>query len=123
VQCQSLDGKVFQVGKGPMPPIHIGCRSVAVAEIDGRYKSVTDKATRASRDGQVAAKETYHSWLKKQSPEFQADALGPTRAKLLREGGLSAERFAEMNLNRDFKPLTLAEMRAKEPLAFGRAGI
>jgi SPP1 gp7 family putative phage head morphogenesis protein len=29
--CRGLDGKRFQVGKGPRPPIHMGCRSIRVA--------------------------------------------------------------------------------------------
>lgn len=50
-------------------------------------------------------------------------AIGTTRAKLLRSGGLSAERFAELQLGTNFQPLTLDEMRRLEPKAFARAGI
>ena len=49
--------------------------------------------------------------------------LGPARGTLLRDGGLSAERFQELRLSRNFEPLTLAEMQRLEPLAFERAGI
>jgi SPP1 gp7 family putative phage head morphogenesis protein len=35
-QCQSLDGKRFPVGVGPMPPIHMACRSLRVALINGK---------------------------------------------------------------------------------------
>jgi hypothetical protein len=69
----------------------------------------------------VSANETYYSWLKKQPVEFQREAIGPKRAKLLRSGGLSAQRFAELNMGRKFQPLTLEEMRSLEPLAFERA--
>jgi SPP1 gp7 family putative phage head morphogenesis protein len=31
--CQSLDGERFPVGEGPIPPVHIRCRSVRVAII------------------------------------------------------------------------------------------
>ena len=34
--CASLDGKQFRVGKGPIPPLHINCRSTRVPSIDGR---------------------------------------------------------------------------------------
>ncbi len=122
-QCKSLDGRVFKMGKGPVPPAHIRCRSTTAAELDDRYAFLDEGATRASKDGYVDADQTYYSWLKGQPQEFQNIALGPERAKLFRDGGLSAERFAELQLDRQFKPLTLEQMKALEPEAFRRAGI
>ena len=125
--CASLDGQAFKTGKGPMPPAHINCRSGTVATLDDRYAFLDKDATRAARGpegaGKTDATETYYSWLKRQPAEFQRDAIGPKRAKLLRDGGLSAERFAELNLGRNFEPLTLAEMRRIEPTAFIRSGL
>lgn len=122
-QCRALDGTQFKTGKGPLPPIHIRCRSTTVAVLSGKYKQLMDDATRASVNGQVAANETYYSWLKKQPVSFIDDTIGPSRRKLLLDGGIDAERFSAMNLDRDFKPLSLKEMRAKEPLAFERSGL
>lgn len=34
--CASLDGEVFKVGEGPIPPLHWNCRSVRVPVIGGR---------------------------------------------------------------------------------------
>jgi SPP1 gp7 family putative phage head morphogenesis protein len=31
--CMAMDGKIFDVGKGPIPPLHFGCRSLRVAEL------------------------------------------------------------------------------------------
>ncbi len=31
--CRSLDGKVFKVGEGPIPPLHMNCRSIRVAAL------------------------------------------------------------------------------------------
>ena len=121
-QCRSLDGMVFKIGKGPRPPIHIQCRSTVVAELDGRFDFLKEGQTRASKDGQVADLD-YYDWLKTQSKGFQNDVLGPIRGKLFRNGGLSAEKFARMNLSRNFMPLTLKEMKKKEPLAFDLAGL
>lgn len=118
-QCRSLDGRVFPVDSGPRPPIHVRCRSTTVAELGFSRKN----AIRASKDGAVPANLSYYEWLKTQPAAFQNQAIGPTRAKLLRAGGLSAERFAELNLGKNFEPLTLAQMRDLEPLAFERAGI
>ena len=122
-QCRSLDGRIFPVDSGPRPPIHVRCRSTTAPELDGRFAFLRDGATRSSKDGYVAADQTYYDWLKKQPAGFQDQAIGPTRGKLLRAGGLSAERFAELNLGKNFEPLTLAQMRDLEPLAFERAGL
>lgn len=122
-QCRSLDGRIFQNGNGPVPPIHVNCRSSTVAELNSKFSWLKEDATRASKDGYVDADLSYYQWLKKQPASFQNEALGQSRAKLFREGGLTAEEFARLNLNRNFMPLTLDEMKAKEPLAFERSGL
>jgi SPP1 gp7 family putative phage head morphogenesis protein len=125
--CGGLDGQVYPMDKGPRPPIHPNCRCATVARLDDRYKFLDEGATRFSRgpDGveRVDAKETYFSWLKKQPKDFVDTAIGPTRAKLLLDGGLSAQQFAELQLGRRFEPLNLAQMRELDPVAFARAGI
>lgn len=120
--CRSLDGQVFKLGKGPVPPIHIGCRSRTVAELSDDLKWLQEGRTRSSEFGQVKD-QTYYEWLKNQDAKFQNDALGPDRAKLFRDGGLSADEFAKLNLGRNFEPLTLEEMRNKNPTAFSRAKV
>ena len=128
-QCRTLDGTTFPINKGPRPPIHINCRSTTVAVLDDRYDFLREGAQRASRDpstGQIKrvdSNETYYSWLKKQPKYFQESVLGKSRTALLRRGNLSAERFAKLQLNKNFEPLTLDEMKALEPAAFERAGL
>lgn len=125
-QCKSLDGRTFEPGKGPMPPIHPNCRSTTVAVLGPEWDFLDEGATRASsgpNPGYVPADDSYYDWLQKQPAAFQDVAMGPTRGKLFRDGGLTPERFAELNLGRNFEPLTLAEMRAIEPDAFKRAGL
>lgn len=119
--CRSLDGQVFKLGKGPVPPIHINCRSSTIPKIKG--VDLLSETTRASKGGQVPATQSYYEWLKTQPAAFQNDALGPTRAILFREGGLSAEQFAKLNLDKNFQPLSLEEMRQKNPAAFRKAGV
>lgn len=121
--CRSLDGRVFELGKGPQPPAHIRCRSTTVAELDPELDFLKKGATRSSVDGYVDADETYYEWLSKQPAAFQDQALGPARGKLFRDGGLSIERFSELQLDRKFKPLNLEQMKKLEPLAFEKAGI
>lgn len=122
-QCQGLDGQVFKLGRGPMPPIHIGCRSTTVAEIAKEFQLPVGDSKRSSSTGLVPAEQTYYGWLKNQPAAFQNSAIGTTRGKLLRNGGLDSERFAKLNLNRNFKPMTLDEMRILEPVAFEKAGL
>ena len=120
--CRSLDGRVFKVGEGRRPPFHINCRSTFILVLDPKYRGKGNTDKRASYEG-VTDNKSYYEWLKTQPKSFQDDALGKKRAALFRDGGLSADDFARLNLNKNFEPLTLDEMRAKNPTAFEKAGI
>lgn len=122
-QCRSLDTEVFKIGEGPLPPIHPNCRSTHVPYFRDTVELFSEDATRSAEFGPVKADTSYYQWLKRQPYQFQADAIGPVRAKLLRKGGLSAEEFSDLQLDKNFQPLTLAEMRALKPNAFEQAGI
>lgn len=121
--CRSLDRKTFPVNEGPRPPLHINCRTTTVAYFGDAFEALFPGGTRASKTGQAGQNTTYYDWLKDQPKDYQDSAIGPARGKLLREGGLSSERFAELNLGKNFEPLTLKQMRELEPLAFSRADI
>jgi SPP1 gp7 family putative phage head morphogenesis protein len=124
-QCASLDRQVFPLGEGPIPPLHVNCRSVTIPKVKGVDLSEGRQRASVGADGgePVDGRLSYFEWLKTQPAAFQDDAIGETRAQLLRRGGLSAEQFAKLNLGRDFQPLTLDQMRQKNPAAFARAGI
>lgn len=130
-QCQALDGRVFPLDSGPVPPLHIGCRSTTIGELDERYKWLPDdKRTRVARDSgderkleTIPANQTYFDWLKKQPVSFQNKVLGVKRSKLLRDGGLTSKQFADLQLNRNFQPKTLEQMKADEPVMFEMAGV
>jgi hypothetical protein len=68
----------------------------------------------------VPAEFTYCERLKTQPASFQNDAIGPKRAGLLRNGGLTAKPFSNLSLGLNFQPLTPEEMKRKEPGAFER---
>ena len=122
--CASLDGQQFKVGEGPRPPRHPNCRSTT-APVTRSWEELgidLDEAppgTRASMDGQVPGKTTFNQWLRRQSADRQAEALGSTKARLFREGNLSVDRFVDDA----GKPYTLDELRRREASAFERAGI
>jgi hypothetical protein len=127
-QCRSLDGQEFPLGKGPKFPIHVRCRTTKVAVLVEEFRALSEGRTRSSETGPIPATETYYDWLKSQGGteegrNFQDDAIGPQRAKLLRDGGLTTEEFARLNLGRNFAPMTMDEMRKRAPQAFERAGL
>ncbi|MFK3815091.1 minor capsid protein [Pseudomonas sp. NPDC089407] len=125
-QCKSLDGREFEMGKGPVPPFHIHCRTTItpITRLSAQLgQGATRAAVGADGGGQVSASLSYYQWLKTQPAAFQDAALGPVRGKLFRDGGLTAERFSALQLDRNFKPLTLYQLKELEPLAFERAGI
>lgn len=125
-QCRTLDGRRVKLTEGPRPPIHINCRSTVVAVTrfgalfskDGTRASVGDSGPQ-----QVRADLSYYDWLTQQPAAFQDKTIGPVRAKFLRDGGLSVDRFSELQLGRNFAPLTLEQVKALEPFAFERAGM
>ena len=127
--CRSLDGQEFPIDSGPRPPAHVNCRSSTVAVLADKYKDLARGRTRAQRDpetgkiGRTSATTTYYDWLKRQPASVQNSIIGPTRGKLLRNGGISSQRFAELNLGKDFQPLDLKEMRKLDSVAFTTAGL
>ena len=114
-QCRALDGQIFEFGKGPIPPIHPNCRSTTIPVLNDKYSFLSTGRTRSGETGPVSADQSYYDWLKRQPVSVQKEVLGPTRAKLFKDGGMSAERFRELQFDRNFEPLTLDEMRVLEP--------
>ena len=82
-----------------------------------------DRDPETGKSGWVSADETYYGWLKKQPADVQNSIIGPERGQLLRNGGLSSDRFADLQLGANFKPLSMDEMRKLEPTAFTQAGL
>lgn len=121
--CQSLDGQQFEFGKGPTPPIHPNCRSSVTSVLPDEFQFLREGAERASTDGPVDADQTYYGWLKKQPASFQNEALGPTWAKVFRDGGVNADEFARLRLGKDFQPITLEQLREKRPAIFEESNI
>lgn len=128
--CKSLDHQVFlfsDQGFKPKPPAHQECRSSIAAELDGRKNAEDSRSNRPSKGDEgrepVGATSTYYGWLKRQNAAFQDQAIGPTRGKLLRNGGLTSEEFRRLSVDQRYQPLNLDEMRARDPEAFEEAGL
>lgn len=134
--CRVRDGKQYEP-VSPYKPIghklpwlggpgraHWCCRSTARPVTKSWRELGIDlpemtPTTRASMDGQVSAELTFGDWLRKQSAARQDQVLGPTRAKLFRDGGLELERFYS---DRGVY-LTLDQLRERDAEAFKRAGV
>nr|DAN30180.1 MAG TPA: minor capsid protein [Caudoviricetes sp.] len=121
--CRSMDGKVFPLDKGPRPPFHINCRTSFALVLKPEYAGRDGQGKRAAAGGAVSDGLSYYEWLQKQPAAFQDEALGRTRGALFRSGGLSAKQFADLQLDRSFRPRTLDELRDLIPEAFRRAGL
>jgi SPP1 gp7 family putative phage head morphogenesis protein len=134
--CQSLDGNVYQVNDGPIPPLHFNCRSVRSPVIDGRRlgnrpsNAATDRQLRGLRGaqrrtaldrmvGRVPAETNYQQWLGRQTVGFQNEVLGPTRGVLFRKGEIDLPGF----VNDKGKQLNLRQLYDRDPAAFQRSGI
>lgn len=115
----ALDGQEFEVGRGPMTPLGYNCRCVRVPKVKAVFAFLREGATRAASTGPEPSTATFGGWLGRQPASFQDEFLGPQRAKLFREGGLSIGKFVDQRNVR----YTLDDLRRLEPLAFERAGL
>jgi len=117
--CAGRDGKTWEVGKGPLPPAHWGCRSTTVPNINSRFSLAAGMtgqrpANGAGGPGVVSGKATYGGWLRKQPASFQDQAIGPERARLFRSGKLTIDKFTDPT----GEVYTLAQLEQLHPMAF-----
>ena len=122
-QCQAIDHRIVPLDSPLNPPFHVNCRTSVVFILKKEFRGDQSGSKRRAGKERIDAKMSYYDWLLTQSKEFQDDVLGKTRAKLLRDGGLFAEQFAKLSLDKNFNPLTLKQMKAKNPLIFEKAGL
>lgn len=114
--CRSLAGTVWPIGKGPIPPRHVRCRSVAVPEIKSWRELGFDvdelpPGMRSSKDGLVRSDISMDEWMRTQSKSEILDMLGKTRADLFTSGKLKISSFSD---NRGVV-YTLEELKKKHP--------
>lgn len=123
--CIALDGQIFDVGEGPMPPAHWNCRSTTIPVVKKKYSILGLANTQrpaVGNDGpeqDISAKTDYGTWLASQPASFQDEVLGKTKGELFRNGGLSVDKFVDHN----YQPYTLDQLRQRESQAFEKAGL
>lgn len=102
--------------------IHFCCRSVETyilkssEELGIKVGEIKD-SSRASMDGQVPADTDYQGWFSRQSFTRQSQIVGVTRARLIRDGGMSPDEF----YNDRGEWLTLDQLRGRDAQAFSNA--
>ena len=124
--CQIRDGIVYPVGSGPRPPAHISCRSSVIPVVKPEFSLFRGNETRASvgaDGGGTSQAGNYYNWLRTQPAGFQNEVLGDAKGKLFRNAGLDSKEFRQLVSNNFDEPLTLAQIRLKEPEVFERAGL
>ena len=115
--------ETFELDKGPMPPLHWGCRDTITMVLSEKFDFLDKGATRATVDGQVSVKLGSYDWMLQQPKSFQEASMGVTRSRLLRDGGITPTEYAKLSTNSRFQTLTIDEMRKKSPSVFETAGL
>ena len=121
--CRIRDGQVYPVKKGPRPPAHPACRSTVSPKVKPEFSLFSGQETRASvgaTGGKTTQATNYYSWLKTQPASFQDEVLGKTKGQIFRNAGLDTDEFRRLVSNNFDQPLTIAQIRAKEPQIWKR---
>ncbi len=124
--CRFNDGKTYDIGTGPIPPLHAGCRSADEPVVNPKFTLPVGKGTRASSGasgGKQVQDQDYYTWLGTQPKWFQQEVLGKAKTELFRKGGLSADEFRKLTSDNFGNPLTLDEIRVKDAQAWANAGL
>lgn len=132
--CRLRDGLLFTPDNQPIKhdipwgdgpgKLHFHCRSLYTLVFKSWQEMglLPDDLTgneKQALSGDLPAKITYQKWIERQRASRQDEILGPTRAKLMREGGLELAQF----YTADGTYLTLAQLKQKDAAAFERAGV
>lgn len=116
ITCSSIEARdeIYPLGRGPIPPMHFGCRSIRLPVVKEEYR-IAPLGERASYEGPVSNQLRYGGFLKRQSREFVEDVLGKKRADLFLSGKLKMEQFTDDA----GRVLDLDELRARYDLTMG----
>lgn len=126
--CRFHDGEVYPIGTGPVPPLHVRCRSAQVPEVKASLSVLgknarRNRASKGASGGAQTRQSPYYEWLATQPKGFQKEVLGAQKTELFRKGKLSAEQFRKLTSNSFGEPLTLAQVQSRNPNAWRDAGL
>jgi SPP1 gp7 family putative phage head morphogenesis protein len=117
--CRGLDDKevYFSDDYQPSPPFHVNCRTVKrplLRDDLDRIKRASRQTIGAGGKEYEPTGKQYYTWLRQQPKSFQDDILGKTEGAIFRNSGLTPQEFKNATINRNGKPLTIAEMAEKD---------
>jgi len=95
VICRGLNGTRYPVGDGPIPPMHMGCRSMRVLVLP------------LDVGGPRWEPEVYAAWIRRQPQAVQVELMGRSRLARMRAGTLDPGRFTDYGS----RPMTLSQVR------------
>lgn len=93
--CRGLDGNRYRLGEGPIPPLHMNCRSNRVVVLPDAV------------GGPLYDPGQYGAWVRSQPFEVQALLMGSTRARKLTDEELADTAFEDYGA----RPMTLGQIR------------
>lgn len=93
--CRSLDGNRYRLGKGPIPPIHMNCRSIRVLVLAEKL------------GGPIYDPGKYAEWIRRQPEAVQILLLGSSKDNKLSERALAENGFQDYGA----RPMTLEQVR------------
>lgn len=120
--CKALDGKTWPLDKAPIRPgYHVNCRSNIIPVVKDKFNLPIkgDRIARGPDGRERTTHKTYGSWLDHQPKSFQIESLGEKKRLLFKKGKLPLDKFVDKN----YRELSLKELKRLEPLAFERAGL
>lgn len=133
--CTHRDGHIYAIGNtAHLPPAHYNCRSTTtpvvkswddlsklegVAQVRKRNLKKLSKKQIAFYDGQTPLKESYHSWLLRQTKETQYRHIGDMqKVELFRKGQLMIDKFS----NPEGNSIGIKELRRLTDSEYTRPG-
>jgi len=117
--CRGADGtKVYHDDTyKPRPPFHLRCRTVIRPLLRSDLNSIKNEERLTKPAGEPEYESTnlqFYTWLKRQPAAFQNDILGPTQGGIFRNANLTPSEFRAASVTKEFEPLTIPEMAAKD---------
>jgi len=111
---EPINGSTLPYNDGT--PRHFNCRSSIVPILRsfdelGINATEVPLADRASMDGKVPGDISFADWLRTKSQSFQDDLLGPSRARMWRNGDITLTQLVDMRGN----PMTLDQLESIGP--------
>lgn len=93
--CRGLNGHRYAIGKGPIPPLHMNCRSSRVLVMP------------ESLGGPIWEPEVYDAWIRRQPDAVRVELMGAARAARQGRETVDGSKFSDYGA----RPMSLRQIR------------